>query len=59
MAHVTLFNPGVYLISGFRWSFYGQSDGNVVWSFSIIVAIMVACLVAIAWMIRTGWRLKN
>ncbi len=56
---VTLFNPVVYLISGFRWSFYGKADVNVVLSFSIIVAIMAACLVLIAWMIRTGWRLKH
>ena len=56
---LTLFNPVVYLISGFRWSFYGQSDVNVVLSFSIIVFIMLACLGLIAWMIRTGWRLKN
>ena len=56
---ITLFNPVVYLISGFRWSFYGQSDVNVVLSFSIIVTIMLACLSLIAWMIRTGWRLKN
>jgi len=56
---VTLFNPVVYLISGFRWSFYGQSDVNVVLSFGIIVTIMAACLALITWMIRTGWRLKH
>jgi ABC-2 type transport system permease protein len=56
---LTLFNPVVYLVSGFRWSFYGTSDVNVVLSFSIIVAIMTACLALIAWMIRTGWRLRH
>jgi len=56
---LTLFNPVVYLISGFRWSFYGQSDVNVVLSLSIILAILVACLALITWMFRTGWRLKN
>ena len=56
---ITLFNPVVYLISGFRWSFYGKSDVNVVVSISLIVAIMAACLTLIAWMIRSGWRLKH
>ncbi|MGC4030076.1 MAG: ABC transporter permease [Steroidobacteraceae bacterium] len=56
---LTLFNPVVYLISGFRWSFYGKGDVDVVLSFSIIVAIMVACLALIAWMIRTGWHLRH
>jgi ABC-2 type transport system permease protein len=56
---ITLFNPVVYLISGFRWSFYGQSDVNVVVSLTLILAIMLACLTLIAWMIRTGWRLKH
>jgi ABC-2 type transport system permease protein len=56
---ITLFNPVVYLISGFRWSFYGKGDVNVVLSFSIIVAILVACLALATWMIRTGWRLRH
>jgi len=56
---VTLFNPVVYLISGFRWSFYGQADVNVVVSFTIIIVILVACLALITWMIRTGWRLRH
>ena len=56
---ITLFNPVVYLISGFRWSFYGQSDVNVVISLSLILLILVACLALISWMIRTGWRLKS
>jgi ABC-2 type transport system permease protein len=56
---VTLFNPVVYLISGFRWSFYGHSDVNPLISFSLVVLIMCACLALISWMIRTGWRLRH
>ena len=56
---VTLFNPVVYLISGFRWSFYGQGDVDVRISFTIIVAILVACLALASWMIRSGWRLRH
>jgi ABC-2 type transport system permease protein len=56
---ITLFNPVVYLISGFRWSFYGQADVNVALSFSLVLLIMVGCLGLITWMIRTGWRLRH
>ncbi|MET0280700.1 MAG: ABC transporter permease [Steroidobacteraceae bacterium] len=56
---ITLFNPVVYLISGFRWSFYGKGDVDVLLSFSIIVVILAACLALITWMIRTGWRLRH
>jgi len=56
---ITLFNPVVYLISGFRWSFYGKSDVNVLISLGLILAIMFGCLALISWMIRTGWRLKH
>jgi ABC-2 type transport system permease protein len=56
---ITLFNPVVYLISGFRWSFYGQGDVDIAISFSIIIGILVACLLLAAWMIRSGWRLRN
>ena len=55
----TLFNPVVYLINGFRWSFYGKSDVNVVLSVSMTFAFMVICLAIIAWMFRTGYKLKN
>ena len=55
---VALFNPIVYLISGFRWSFYGISDVNIVVSFSMIAAFMLACF-AVVWVIfRTGYKLK-
>ncbi len=56
---ITLFNPVVYLISGFRWSFYGQGDVNVALSFGIIIAVLLGCLLLVHWMIRTGWRLRH
>ncbi len=56
---ITLFNPVVYLISGFRWSFYGQGDVDIAISFTIILGILAACLALAAWMIRTGWRMRN
>ena len=55
---VTLFNPVVYLVSGFRWSFYGVSDVAVGISLAMTVVFMVLCLVAIWWIFRTGYRLK-
>ncbi len=55
---VTLFNPVVYLISGMRWSFYGVSDVNVVVSAAMILAFLLACLAAVWWIFRTGWKLK-
>jgi ABC-2 type transport system permease protein len=56
---ITLFNPVVYLINGFRWSFYGKSDVNVVLSVSMTLVFMFTCLAIIAWMFRTGYKLKN
>jgi ABC-2 type transport system permease protein len=56
---LTLFNPVVYLINGFRWSFYGKSDVNVVLSVSMTFAFMLICFSVIAWMFRTGYKLKN
>jgi len=56
---VTLFNPVVYLISGFRWSFYGKSDVGVDVSLAMTVVFMLICLAAIGWIFRSGWRLKN
>ena len=55
---ITLFNPVVYLISGFRWSFYGRSDVAVGVSFGMTVLFMVACLAVVYWIFRTGYRLK-
>jgi ABC-2 type transport system permease protein len=56
---VTLFNPVVYLISGFRWSFYGISDVSVGISLTITLAIMASCLVLIYWVFKTGYKLKQ
>ncbi|MFN3458014.1 MAG: ABC transporter permease [Novosphingobium sp.] len=56
---VTMFNPIVYLVSGFRWAFYGQSDVSVVFSLSMIVAFMVLCVAIIVWIFKTGWRLRS
>ena len=56
---IALFNPVVYLISGFRWSFYGLADVDPVLSFGAIAGFLAACLVAVAWIFRTGWRLKQ
>jgi ABC-2 type transport system permease protein len=56
---LTLLNPVVYLISGFRWSFYGVSDVSVGVSLAIILVILVACLVAVWWVFKTGYRLKS
>jgi ABC-2 type transport system permease protein len=55
---VTLFNPVVYLISGFRWSFYGQADVGVEVSLAMTFIFLFACLAVIAWIFRTGYRLK-
>lgn len=56
---ITLFNPVVYLISGFRWSFYGVSDVSVGLSLAMTLVFMGLCLAAITWIFRTGYRLKN
>lgn len=56
---VTLFNPVVYLISGMRWAFYGTSDVDVVWSAAATFGFLVGCLVVIAYVLKTGWRLKS
>jgi ABC-2 type transport system permease protein len=56
---VTLFNPVVYLISGFRWSFYESADVSVGISLTMTLAFLLACLVAVAWIFKTGYRLKN
>jgi ABC-2 type transport system permease protein len=56
---VTLFNPVVYLISGFRWSFYESSDVSVEVSLAMTLGFFVICLAIAAWMFRTGYRLKS
>lgn len=56
---VSLFNPVVYLVSGFRWSFYGHSDVGIGLSLLAIAGFLIACLAIVAWIFRTGYRLKN
>jgi ABC-2 type transport system permease protein len=56
---VTLFNPIVHLVSGFRWSFYSVADVPVWSSVAMMAAIIAACLGVIAWMFRSGYRLKQ
>ena len=56
---VTLFNPVVYLISGFRWAFFGLADVALGWSLLAILGFTGACLGAIWWIFRTGWRIKT
>jgi ABC-2 type transport system permease protein len=56
---ITLFNPVVYLISGFRWSFYGASDVNVVVSAVMTLAFLTLCLAAVYWVFKTGYKLKT
>jgi ABC-2 type transport system permease protein len=56
---VALFNPVVYLVSGFRWSFYGVSDVGVGLSLTMTLIFLALCLAAVTWIFRTGWRLKT
>ena len=55
---VALFNPVVYLISGFRWAFYGVADVSLVWSLGITALVLLVALGTVAWMFKTGYRLK-
>jgi len=55
---ITLFNPVLYLISGFRWSFFGLADVNVEISIAVIILFLVVCMVIVWWIFRTGYRLK-
>ena len=57
--NVALVNPAVYLISGFRWSFYGIADVSVALSLSMTAVFLCACLMIIWWIFKTGYRLKN
>jgi len=56
---VALFNPVVYLVSGFRWSFYDTSDVGVATSLGATVGFLLVCTLIVAWIFRTGYRLKN
>ena len=55
---VALFNPVVYLVSGFRWSFYGVSDVSVLWSLLMILGFLATFLILIWWLFRSGYRVK-
>jgi ABC-2 type transport system permease protein len=56
---VTMFNPVLYLISGFRWAFYEIADVNLAVSLTMICVFLVACIVTIGWIFKTGYRIKN
>src|SRR3569832_578723 len=56
---ISLVNPVVYLISGFRWTFFGKGDVNIAVSLGVTAFFLALCLGVVAWIFRTGWRLKN
>ena len=56
---ITLFNPVVYLISGFRWSFFGVSDVNVATSAAATLGFLALCVAVVSWIFRTGYKLKS
>ena len=55
---VTLFNPVVYLISGFRWAFFGTADVGIGISLTMTLVFLGLCLATVWWMFRTGYKLK-
>ena len=56
---ISLFNPVVYLVSGFRWSFYENADVSVAVSLGMTLSFLVACLLAVRWIFKTGYRLRT
>jgi ABC-2 type transport system permease protein len=56
---VSLLNPVVYLVSGFRWSFYESADVSVGTSLAMTTVFLAACLIIVWWIFKTGYRLKN
>jgi ABC-2 type transport system permease protein len=56
---VSLFNPVVYLVSGFRWSFFGKGDVSPGISLGVTAVFLLVCLAVVGWIFKTGWRLKN
>jgi ABC-2 type transport system permease protein len=56
---VTLFNPVVYLVSGFRWSFFGMADVSVGVSLGMTILFLLICLAVVWWIFKTGYRLKS
>jgi ABC-2 type transport system permease protein len=56
---ITLFNPVVYLISGFRWSFYGITDVNIAISIGMTFGFLILCLIFVWWVFKTGYKIRN
>jgi ABC-2 type transport system permease protein len=56
---ITLFNPVVYLVSGFRWSFFGKSDVSIGISLGMTVVFLLICIAIVSWIFKTGYRLRN
>jgi len=56
---ITLFNPVLYLVSGFRWSFFGVADVPVGWSLTMIAVFLGLCLAVVGWMFKTGYKLRQ
>ena len=56
---ITLFNPVVYLVSGFRWSFFGKSDVSIGISLGMTLAFLALCIAVVGWIFRTGYRLRT
>jgi ABC-2 type transport system permease protein len=56
---ITLFNPVVYLVSGFRWSFYGVADVDVMVSLAMTLVFLALCMAVVWGIFRTGWKLRN
>ena len=56
---VTLFNPVVYLVNGLRWTFYGRADVSFAASATLVAVFLAVCIAVIAWIFKTGWRLRT
>jgi len=56
---ISMFNPVVYLISGFRWAFFGLADVPILFSLVAIGGFTSACIAVVAWIFSTGWRLRS
>lgn len=56
---VTLFNPALYLVSGFRWSFYETSDVSMEASLAMVLVFLFLCIAIVCWIFKTGYRIKN
>lgn len=56
---ISMFNPVVYLISGFRWSFFGAADVPILISLVAVFGFLIICLVVIGWIFKTGWRIRS